>query len=235
MPFSFSLSRVGRISWPAAGPATARSKTIQIVLAVFTRHLAPANRKNRVSVCASRRRYGESRKGRGHPPNGPSLQTSQKVQQVLLLGRGERSIALDDGIGLGSRQAPVLTTRVPFDRLDEVAGPAVVQEEQALTQAPQRRRSKFIRPRVALRDVVGQAGAHPMEQEVGIQQHRPLAQRRAGRPPCLQGRRVAERAADGFEELATAQTRRGWLRGLWRTEETHEVREPLDVAQPGQE
>src|SRR5262249_1339837 len=169
-PLSLTLSSVGRISWAAAGAATARSATIQIVLAVFARH-GPL-REEGLQIWVSRQRYGESRKGSAPAPNGLRLQAPQEVQQVLLVRRGQRSIALDDAVRLGGGKAPILAPRVSFDRFDQVAGAAIVQEEQALPQAPQRRGSKFVRPRVALHDVVGQARAPAIAQKRGRQHQR---------------------------------------------------------------
>src|SRR5215831_1151116 len=67
-------------------------------------------------------------KGKCAAPNGLRLQAPQEVQQVLLVRRGQRSIALDDAVRLGGGKAPILATRVSFDRFDQVAGAAIVQE-----------------------------------------------------------------------------------------------------------
>src|SRR5262245_24332801 len=98
------------------------------------------------------------------------------MQQILLLPGIERAVALDDGIGLRGRDAPILPTRVSLDRHDEVARAPIVQEEEALAQAPQRRSSELVSSRIALDDVVGETGTHAMQQQVGVERYRPLTQ-----------------------------------------------------------
>src|SRR5262249_4887463 len=50
----------------------------------------------------------------------------------------------------------------------QVAGASIVQEEQPLPYTPQRSRAELVRSRVALYDVIGQARAHIVHQQVRI-------------------------------------------------------------------
>lgn len=58
------------------------------------------------------------------------------------------------------------------DRVDQAAvlraRPAVVQEEDPLADAPQRRGAEHVAGRGALGDVVGQPGPHVVDREVGV-------------------------------------------------------------------
>ena len=54
-----------------------------------------------------------------------------------------------------------------LDGRNQIARPAVVQEEDPLAQSPQRRGAEFIRSRRALGNAVGEALAHVMHQQIG--------------------------------------------------------------------
>src|SRR5450432_634366 len=85
----------------------------------------------------------------------------------------------------------------------EVLGAAIVQEENALPQSPQRRRAELISTRSALPDVVGQSGAHVMNFNITEQVGRCVAQARCDtRSRRGKRRRVAGRAANGTEQAA---------------------------------
>ena len=62
--------------------------------------------------------------------------------------------------------------------LHQVGGAAVMQEEDALAQSPQRCRAELIASRHTLADVVGEVRPHVMEQQVGIQVGLHIAERR---------------------------------------------------------
>jgi hypothetical protein len=62
--------------------------------------------------------------------------------------------------------------------LQQIAGSAIVQEKCPLTQAPQRGGPELIRPRAALRNMIGQPRPHVMDGEVGEQVRLPLVQGR---------------------------------------------------------
>jgi hypothetical protein len=66
----------------------------------------------------------------------------------------------------------------PLDRFQQVRGPSVVQEEDALTQAPQRRAAEFPWSGLALADAVGEPDAHVVHQQIGVEICRLTAERR---------------------------------------------------------
>src|SRR5713226_9288333 len=86
-------------------------------------------------------------------PRGGLLQRAQEVQQVLLLRLVELIELVDDGTGLGGLESVVAGALVRPDGHEQVAGAAVVEEEDALAEAPERRRPEFIRSRLPLDDV----------------------------------------------------------------------------------
>jgi hypothetical protein len=84
-----------------------------------------------------------------------ALQRPRKVDDRLLIGCGQCDELVDSGVGLRA------AARVGKDRLNQAAvgwrRPAVVQEEDLLTDAPQRRRAELITSRGTLGHRVGQA------------------------------------------------------------------------------
>src|SRR5207245_2020342 len=101
---------------------------------------------------------------------------------------------------------------VRLDRLEEVVGAPIVQEEDALSQAPQGRGPEFVTLSFPLQDVVGQAGPHVVEQEVREEVDGLVSQRLHGRVARRQRRRVTERTPDAHEQTA-AVTDRGRATG----------------------
>jgi hypothetical protein len=63
---------------------------------------------------------------------------------------------------------------VGINSLKQVARAAVMQEKQALPDAPQRDGSELVRPGGALDDVVGEPGTHMVHQQVGEQVRRAI-------------------------------------------------------------
>ena len=75
--------------------------------------------------------------------------------------------------------------------------PAVVEKEEALTEAPQGGGPELVRLGQALEDVVGESWPHMMQQQVGEQADVLVAQGcHSGMGARLQTRRVAQIAAD---------------------------------------
>src|SRR5215469_11119245 len=73
-----------------------------------------------------------------------TLERPQEVKDGLLVARGEHVEAVDDEVGLGrwvadATRAHACGRLVRLDRLQQVAGTAVMQEKQPLPDAPQRR------------------------------------------------------------------------------------------------
>ena len=65
-----------------------------------------------------------------------------------------------------------------LDRLHQVLGAPVVQEEDALTDAPQRSRAELAAIGIALRHAVRQPATHVMQREVRVRLEGHIAQRR---------------------------------------------------------
>ena len=68
---------------------------------------------------------------------------------------------VDDAIGLAA------SALVSPDGLNQVGRTSVVEKKDALSDAPQRGGSELVRASGALRDAVGEAFAHVVDQEVG--------------------------------------------------------------------
>lgn len=125
------------------------------------------------------------------------LQRTQEVDDILLLLAPQPTELIDDPVGLA------VAASVGFDCFDQVARSTIVQEEDTLPDAPQRRRSKFIGTRATLRDAISKISAHVVDEEIGPEIDRLIGQRCArlgrgatgNRPSGLEGRRVAQRAA----------------------------------------
>ena len=88
------------------------------------------------------RASGQGTKARGaglsRPgPDQPS-ERSEEVEQILLLVLVEPVELVDHGIGLRRTELAVAIASMGLDRLDEVVRTAVVEEEDALAEAPQR-------------------------------------------------------------------------------------------------
>jgi hypothetical protein len=94
------------------------------------------------------------------------LQRAQEVDNVLLLARLQVIESVDD---LGSLRANLPSGAITCMQLNgshNVIGAAVMQEEDPLTRAPQRRGAEFIALRLTLADAVRQSRAHVMQRKV---------------------------------------------------------------------
>jgi hypothetical protein len=90
-----------------------------------------------------------------------ALEGTQKVDDFLLFLNGQLIEMVDDPIGLAA------SALVSPDGLNEVGRASVMEKEDALSDAPQRGGSEFVRASGALGDAVGEAFAHVVDQEVG--------------------------------------------------------------------
>src|SRR2546425_2806381 len=88
------------------------------------------------------------------------LQRSKEVQQILFLGVAEAPEATDHAVGFGRPILEVADALVREDRFQQIGRTPIVQEEDALTEAPQRRRPELVAIGLPLHDIVGQTGAH---------------------------------------------------------------------------
>src|SRR5262249_51454232 len=142
-----------------------------------------------------------------------------EVEDVLLASLTEVVEPGDDAVSLG----PIAGMR--FDRLQQVFGASVMQEEDTLADAPQRRRPELATVGATLCDTILQANAHIVDQQVRIQVDLLIAQRGNWRLTSRQLRRVAQVAADLVERILaglSALAKAHWLR---RREKRAEHRE----------
>ena len=95
------------------------------------------------------------------------LQGAEEIQQVLLGLRGQAVVKVDDGVGFGAG-AGVLLNGVDQATVGGI-GTAVVEEEDALADAPERLGAEFVGAGSALRDVIREPRAHVMHEQIGIQ------------------------------------------------------------------
>ena len=72
----------------------------------------------------------------------------------------------DDLIGFRRRIVTRVRAGVGLNRFEQVFGSAVVQEEDPLPESPERGRPEFVSAGLPLTDVIGQPGAHVMEQQI---------------------------------------------------------------------
>src|SRR5262249_38833602 len=163
------------------------------------------------------------------------LEAAQEVQEILLLVLVEVVEVIDDRVRFRWSVSQVPEAPVSLDRLEKITGPSIVEEEDALPQAPQRRRPELIASGLSLKDVVGQSGSHVVEQEVREEIDRLVGQRLHGGVAGRQRRRVTERTPDIHEHVLTAVDRAHAARCIrrrrrWR-EESLEEGELLDRAQ----
>src|SRR5215510_16399616 len=100
-----------------------------------------------------------------------------------------------------------------LDRLVDVVGATIMQEEDALADAPQRRGAELAAVRLALRYSVGQAVPHVMQREVAEWLECLFTQGGNVRLARGQASDVAGLTADIGEDLLPARNRRGRRRG----------------------
>src|SRR5215472_1297823 len=91
-----------------------------------------------------------------------------------------------------------------LDRGHQVGCSSVVQEENPLAEAPQRRASKLSRAGLSLADSISKSVAHVVQEEVGEQVDGLIAKRFDRGVTGREAGRVAERTADGPEEIPAA-------------------------------
>src|SRR5713101_2364241 len=99
------------------------------------------------------------------------LQRTQKVENVLLLVFPEVVEVPDHCIrlrGVTGKDAPALVRR---NRLQQVRGSSIMQEEKPLPQPPQRGGPELSGARLSLRDPIGEPRAHVVDQDVGEEMH----------------------------------------------------------------
>src|ERR1700675_3598181 len=91
-----------------------------------------------------------------------SLERPQEIDDFLLLPSSQLIKTVDDFICLAA-DAPVIS-----DGFHQVARSSVMEEEDALADAPQRSGAKLVWPGGALGDAVGEAFAHVVDDKVRV-------------------------------------------------------------------
>ena len=100
------------------------------------------------------------------------LERAQKIDDFLLLLNGQPMEVFDDLIGLAAVAA------VSPDGVDQVGRAPIMEEEDALSDAPERSSSELVGAGAALCNAVGQAFAHVVHKQVGEKVHRlPIGKR----------------------------------------------------------
>src|SRR5262245_56092157 len=130
------------------------------------------------------------------------LQRTQKVENVLLLAVQERIEVLDHDVCFGSIEGEDASAAMREDRRLQVRRSSIVQEEQPLSQPPQRGGAKLRWSGLSLPDAIGQAWAHVVNQQVGEKIHRLIAQRHDSGIARVERGRMTEPAPDVGEQLA---------------------------------
>src|SRR5215471_15663423 len=91
------------------------------------------------------------------------------------------------------------------DGLDQVRGPTIMQEEDSLTDSPERSCAELVGARLPLHNVVGQVCAHVMQHQVGEKIYRTVLQNRTEHDRSrLHLRRVAQRTSDALKNSTAA-------------------------------
>lgn len=90
------------------------------------------------------------------------LKGAQEVEKILLLLRSELPVeVVDDGVRFRALAGVLL------DGVEQIAGTAIVQEENTLAEAPERRRAELIGAGCALRNTIRKIRTHVMDEQVG--------------------------------------------------------------------
>src|SRR5262249_12136728 len=163
------------------------------------------------------------------------LKRTQEMQDVLFLGLWQVLERLDDRVCFGGVTSAGAAALMRLNRLEQVRGAAVMEKKKPPAYPPQGSGAELARASLPLRDPIGQAWPHVMEQQIGEEIDGLIAQRLDGRVACVEGRGVTERAPDVAKQALAAGDRLGatWgveSRGRWG-EEAHKEREFLDGAE----
>ena len=94
------------------------------------------------------------------------LERSQEIQQVLLIRFRKLVEIRYDCICFRRVGRSATAALMLANRSDQVIGAAVMQEEDALAESPQGRRTELARPGLPLTDAVGEIGTHIVDQQI---------------------------------------------------------------------
>ena len=157
-----------------------------------------------------------------------TLQRPEEIEDRLLVRSAELEEVLHDRIGLGGRILALGPGEMGLDGDQEVAGPPVVQEEQALPDAPEWLTAELVRSRRALDDVVGKACTHVMHEQIRKEVHRPVFQHRTDHGRRGLHLRCVAQITTGAAEDLSASLRAGARRGF-RLRCIHEAHHDLEL------
>ena len=160
-----------------------------------------------------------------------SLQRPEEIDDFLLLLSAQPIETFDDLICLAARALVI------SDGIDQVARSSVMEEEDALSDAPEGSGSELVGAGAALRDAVGEVFAHMVDEKVGEKIRRLIGKRstRAGRGAarnhCARGKRgcMTVRTAYLYKSAAPLLARRCGGSGSRRRQHPHEVGKRFDV------
>src|SRR5262245_27690734 len=138
---------------------------------------------------------------------------------------------MDHAVGLGSRvcriTAPWIRRRwkreMGKDGFKQIRRSSVMQEEDTLTDSPERSGPELVGTGLALDDVVCEVCAHVVQHQVRKQIDGPVLQNRAEHyRRCLHLRRMAQSASDAFKNDSASLGARARIRvGRWPVSEAH--------------
>src|SRR5882724_2584397 len=164
-----------------------------------------------------------------------SLERAQEVQDFLLFLLCQLMEMFDDSVCFAALAA------VFADGLEQVAGASIVEEEDALPQAPEGSGAELVGARATLGDAVSEAFAHVVDEQVRVKiggligKRSARASRGAARNFCAGGKRrsMAMRATNLCEARASIRAGRCGGSGSRRRQQAHEVGKTFDVGEDG--
>src|SRR6516225_3221851 len=160
-----------------------------------------------------------------------SLKRPQEINDVLLLLSSQPIETFDDLICLAA------ITLVISDGFHQVGRSSIMEEEDALSDAPERSGSELVGAGTTLRDAVGEAFAHVVDEKVGVKIRRLIGKRsaRAGRGAardlCARGKRgrMAVDTTNPCKSGASFLAGRSGGCGSGWSQHAHEVGKGFDV------
>src|ERR1700691_6153276 len=132
-----------------------------------------------------------------------NLQRAQEVDQILLVRRSHLIEVDDCLIRFRLHVGAVGHAVVVFDRGHHVVGAAIVQEPEALPDAPQRRGAELISSRIPLHQAISQTRSHVMQYQIRVKSER-FGRQRGPRGSGRGERRSVAVDATGEGELSLA-------------------------------
>src|SRR5579871_833906 len=127
-----------------------------------------------------------------------SLQRTQEVQEILLIVGADQVIQINGDVGLRSVAA------MSMNGANQIAGAAVMEEEETLSNTPQRSGAELASIRISLRHAILQACSHIMYGDIGEGVECLIVLTAVGGLRGVQRLGMAESAANCLEDHLTA-------------------------------